>query len=133
MVAPSPYLLLPGTARAALTRYHEIFGGELTLHTYGDFGREDGPADAIAHGILAGPVDLFAADAAPGETAFGSSGLMFALLGAAAPATLHAWFDALGEGGEVVDPLQTRPWGASDGQVRDRHGVLWLVGYEPEA
>ena len=50
-----PYLLLPGTARAALTRYAEIFGGELALHSYADFGRDDGPADAIAHGVLSGP------------------------------------------------------------------------------
>jgi PhnB protein len=57
-----PYLLLPGTARAALTRYAEIFGGELTLHSYEEFGRDDGPADAIAHGTLSGVVTLFAAD-----------------------------------------------------------------------
>ena len=44
-----PYLMLPGTAREALTRYHEIFGGELQLNSYADFGRDDGPADAIAH------------------------------------------------------------------------------------
>ena len=30
----------------------------------------------------------------------------------------------------MVDPLQRRAWGASDGQVRDRYGVLWLIGYE---
>jgi PhnB protein len=30
----------------------------------------------------------------------------------------------------VVDDLQRRPWGASDGQVRDRYGVRWLIGYE---
>jgi PhnB protein len=26
--------------------------------------------------------------------------------------------------------LQSRPWGASDGQVIDRHGLHWLIGFE---
>ena len=38
--------------------------------------------------------------------------------------------EALAEGGEVIDALQERPWGAHDGQVTDRFGVPWLIGYE---
>ncbi len=129
MPAPEPYLLLPGTARQALTFYHEIFGGELTLNTFGEFGRDDGPGDAVAHGVLSGPVSLFAADVA-GEEPFGSSGLMFSLLGATSAEGLRAWFDALAEGGTIIDKLQARPWGATDGQVVDRYGVRWLVGFE---
>ncbi len=125
-----PYLHFAGTSREALSFYQGVFGGELTLHTYADFSRKDGPADAVAHGILVGTVSLFAADAAPGEEVFSSTGLMFSLLGAADSGTLAAWFRQLAEGGTVVDDLQIRPWGASDGQVRDRYGVLWLVGFE---
>ena len=131
MSAPEPYLLLPGTARQALTFYHEIFGGDLTLNTFVEVGRDDGPADAIAHGILRGPVSMFAADAA-GEDPFRSSGLMFSLLGTTSPAGLRTWFDALATGGTVLDELQPRPWGASDGQVVDRYGVRWLIGFEEE-
>jgi PhnB protein len=29
-----------------------------------------------------------------------------------------------------VDDLQKRPWGASDGQVIDRYGLPWLIGFE---
>ena len=130
MTSPKPYLLLPGTAREALTRYHEVFGGELVLNTYGDFNRMDGPADAVAHGMLQGRVELYAADAAPGEESFSSTGLMLTLLGTSTPDELTRWFRQLADGGTVVDDLQVRPWGASDGQVRDRFGVLWLVGYE---
>ncbi|BDV29423.1 VOC family protein [Microbacterium terricola] len=125
-----PYLHFDGTARAALTRYREVFGGELTLHTLSDFGRTDGPADAIAHGILEGTVSLFGADASGDDRPLRLEGVMFALLGTAEPATLEKWFAALAEGGEVVDPLQVRPWGAHDGQVIDRFGVRWLIGYE---
>ncbi len=129
MPGPEPYLLFPGTARQALTFYHGVFGGELTLNTFGDFGRDDGPAEAVAHGELDGPVSLFGADVA-GEEPFRSSGLMFSLLGRTSPADLAAWFAALGDGGSVLDALQDRPWGAVDGKVEDRYGVCWLVGWE---
>ncbi|MDI2036409.1 VOC family protein [Paenarthrobacter nitroguajacolicus] len=126
------YALFPGTARAALSFYVNVFGGELSLHTYKDFGRTDGPADAIAHGVLIGPVALAGADAADEETSLRTEGLMLSLLGAAEPAVLHSWFDKLAQDGRVVDPLTHKPWGASDGQVIDRHGLHWLVGYEPQ-
>jgi PhnB protein len=128
---PKPYVLFPGIAHEALTRYREVFGGELELHTYGEFGRSDGPADAVAHGMLQGPVTLFGADAGPDEDGFSSTGLLFALLGTAAPEELRSWFAALAEGGRVVEPLAERPWHAWDGQVRDRFGLTWLIGWEP--
>lgn len=130
MPAPAPYLHLPGTAQEALDFYHGVFGGETEAHTFAQFERTDGPASAIAHGVLRGPVDLFVSDAGEEEQRFHSEGLMFALLGHAESTTLRTWFAALAEGGDVVDPLQRRPWGASDGQVRDRFGVLWLIGYQ---
>ncbi|WGW12116.1 VOC family protein [Saxibacter everestensis] len=131
--APQIYVSFPGTARDALNFYAGIFGGELSLHTYEDFSRKDGPAGAIAHGELKGVVALAGADAAAGEKTARPEGIMLSLLGTAEPAVLHEWFDQLAVGGSVVDALAPKPWGASDGQVIDRHGLHWLVGYEPEA
>ena len=131
MAAPTPYLMFPGTARAALEFYAAAFGGETELYDYAAFGRTDGPGDAIAHGILRGPVELFAADAADGEHAPAFQGARLALLGTADPATLHAWFAALSEGATEVDELQPRPWGDADGTLVDRFGVAWLLGYQP--
>ena len=132
--SPTAYLTLPGTTQEALTFYGEIFGCSVRLHTLAEFGRTDGPADAVAHGYLAdGPVSLFASDATGDEPVFRSQGLMLALLGTADPHTLTSWFAALADGGHVVDHLQERPWGATDGQVVDRFGVHWLIGFEPEA
>jgi PhnB protein len=131
MTAPTPYLHLPGTAREALTFYGDVFGCAVQLHTLQEFGRTDGPADAIAHGFLReGPVELFAADAAGDEAPLRCEGMMLALLGTDAPSVLRSWFSRLSEGGRVVDDLQTRPWGATDGQVVDRFGLHWLIGFE---
>jgi PhnB protein len=131
VTAPTPYLHLPGTARDALAFYAGVFGGRVTAHSFADFGRTDGPADAVAHGQLVdGAVALFAADVAGDEPPLRTEGLMMSLLGAAPPATLRGWFTGLAAGGRVLEDLQRRPWGASDGQVVDRFGVHWLVGFE---
>jgi PhnB protein len=131
VTAPSPYLHLPGTAREALTFYADVFDCGVQLHTYDEFGRTDGPADAVAHGLLVdGPVTLFAADVAGEEPAFRAEGMMLALLGTTDPGTMSGWFRRLADGGRIVEELQERSWGASDGQVVDRHGVHWLVGFE---
>jgi len=131
MTDPRPYILFPGTAREALTFYGDVFGCAVQLHTFAEFNRADGPADAIAHGGLTrGPVALSGADVSGDERPVRSEGIMLALLGTAAPSTLRTWFSRLSEGGRVVDDLQKRPWGATDGQVIDRYGLLWLIGFE---
>lgn len=133
MTAPTPYLHLPGTAREALTHYAAVFGCGVQLHTYAEFSRTDGPPDAIAHGQLVdGPVSLSASDVAGDDPPLRVEGLMLALLGTDAPATLRAWFAGLAEGGRVLDDLQSRPWGATDGRVVDRVGIEWLIGFEGE-
>ena len=125
-----PYLHFPGTAREALTYYQSVFGGDVALASYSEFGRTDGPADAIAHGMLRGRVELFAADAGPEDETLDLHGVMFSLLGTAGPEESESWFRGLADGGRIVDPLQLRPWGDHDGTVIDRFGVTWLIGYQ---
>jgi PhnB protein len=55
------------------------------------------------------------------------------VLGGAATSKISARVDGLADGGDVIDALSREPWGASDGQVADRYGLRWLIGYEPGA
>ena len=133
MTDPAPYISFPGTAAQALTFYAEVFGGRAQLHTFAEFNRTDGPPEAIAHGyVVDAPVKLFASDVAGDEPPFRAEGLLFSLLGTADAQTLRSWFARLAEGGQVIDDLQRRPWGAHDGQVIDRYGLRWLIGFETE-
>ncbi|MDA8340640.1 MAG: VOC family protein [Actinomycetota bacterium] len=128
---PTPYVHFPGTAREALSFYGDVFGCSVQLHTFEELGRSDGPGDAVGHGYLRdGPVVLFGADVAGDERPVHCEGMMLSLLGTAAPANLRTWFARLSEGGRIVDDLQVRPWGDSDGQVIDRFGLHWLVGFQ---
>jgi PhnB protein len=131
MTGPTPYVHFAGTARQALSFYGDVFGCSVQLHTFEEFNRTDGPAQAIAHGFLTdGPVQLYGADVAGDEPSVRCEGMMLTLLGTASPAILADWFSRLSEGGRVVDDLQVRPWGAWDGQVIDRYGLHWLIGFE---
>jgi len=58
---------------------------------------------------------------------------MLSLLGIAEPALLHEWFDRLSVDGSVLDPLSPKPRAGSAGQVVDRHGLQWPIGYEHAA
>jgi len=131
MTDPTPYVHFPGTARDALTFYGDVFGCAVQLHTFEEFSRTDGPAEAIAHGsLMGGSVRLFGSDVAGDDPPVRCEGMMLSLLGTEAPSVLRQWFSKLSEGGQVLDDLQTRPWGASDGQVVDRYGLHWLIGFE---
>jgi len=68
MTGPAPYVLFPGTAREALTFYGEVFGCAVQLHSFGEFNRADGPADAIAHGYLAEGPSRCLAPTCPGTS-----------------------------------------------------------------
>ena len=130
----TPYIHFPGTAREALTFYGDVFGCRVQMHTLGDFKRTDGPADAIAHGsLMDGPVSLFGSDVTGNDAPVQCQGMMLSLLGTASPSVLREWFARLSEGGRVVDDLQKRPWGDFDGQVIDRYGLHWLIGFEGSA
>jgi len=129
----TPYLLFPGNAAEAMRHYQSVFGGELRMFDYAQFGRHDGPSDAIAHATLEGVVNLSGADAGIDADAVQMGGMFFSLLGTADASTLTGWFADLSVGGRVIDPLQRRPWGDWDGTLVDRYGIRWLIGYQPES
>ena len=56
MTDPTPYLHFPGTAREALTFYGEVFGCSVELHTFAEFSRDDGPAEAPVEADMVVPI-----------------------------------------------------------------------------
>lgn len=122
-----PYLNFAGNTREALTFYQSVFGGELTINTFGEYGVTEMPADGVMHADLGtDEFSLSASDAMPGdEESWGGTRVYLALMGDDL-ATLEAWFTALAEGGEVLVPLERQVWDDLYGQVKDRFGLEWM-------
>ena len=125
----NPYLNFDGNTRQALEFYHGVFGGELTLSTFGDMGAADAPdAAKIMHGQLETEAGytIMAADV-PGHMQYQApAGFSVSLSGDDGDA-LRGYFEKLAEGGTTAMPLEKQVWGDEFGMCTDKFGVPWLV------
>ena len=64
----NPYISFNDNAREAMEFYKEVFGGTLTLNTFGEYGAQGDEADKIMHGQLETDkgFTLMGADTPPG-------------------------------------------------------------------
>ena len=126
-ISVHPYLNFPGNAREAMEYYQIVFGGELTVLGFADFGMSDMPADGTMHAALIHPnFSIMASDAMPGaEQTWGGTRNYIAVMGDDA-ATMTDWFDRLTADGTPGVPLATQAWGDTFGDVKDKYGIEWL-------
>ena len=128
----NPYLSFRDQARAAMTYYQQVFGGELSITTFGEFGDpgdKDAPeADLVMHARLdtADGLVLMGADTPPHMEHTQPTGITVSLTGDE-PEKLRGWFDGLADGGTVTMPLEQQVWGDEFGMCVDRFGVPWMV------
>jgi PhnB protein len=132
----NPYLNFNGNARQALQFYQSVFGGELNLNTFADFGGQGSPdADRIMHGQLDTDVGytIMAADV-PGSMEYHSmAGCSVSLSGDDGDA-LRGYWEKLAAGGTITMPMQKQSWGDEFGMCVDGFGVPWLVNIsQPQA
>ena len=131
----NPYLSFRDTARDAMEFYQSVFGGELTLSTFGEFHASDDPAevDKIMHGQLETPggLVLMGADT-PASMELASQTNISVSVSGQDLAELQGYWDRLAEGGTVLQPFAQAPWGATFGMLNDKFGVPWLINAGPE-
>jgi PhnB protein len=126
----NPYLNFRDTARAAMEFYHGVFGGELTLSTFGEMHASEDPAEAdkVMHAALEipGGLTLMASDLPNSMPYSEPAGFSISLSGDD-EAELSRWFQQLADGGSVAMALEKAPWGDMFGMCTDRFGISWLV------
>jgi PhnB protein len=125
----NPYISFGGNAREAMEFYKDVFGGELSINTFADFGQADTPfADKIMHGQLetSSGFTLMAADTPPGMPYNPGDNIAVSLSGDDED-ELRGYWDKLSEGGTVSVPLEKQMWGDVFGMCADRFGIGWLV------
>jgi PhnB protein len=125
----TPYLNFPEGTRAAMEYYRSVFGGELTVSTFGEtpgMGLPESENDKVMHSMLevGSDMTLMAADVPPGMDASPNGTLT---LSGDDEDKLRGWWDALSSDGTVGVPLEKAPWGDSFGMCVDRFGVAWMV------
>ena len=132
MAILNPYLHFTGEAREVGEFYRSVFGGELTVMTFGDSGMTEHegqpiPADLVMHSQLTTDMgfNLMVSDAPPGMTEMTPNGHLS--LSGDESDVLTGYFEKLAEDGTVDVPLEVAPWGDAFGQVKDRFGVNWMV------
>ncbi|MEY2471050.1 MAG: PhnB protein [Actinomycetota bacterium] len=126
----NPYISFRDNAREALEFYRSVFGGELNVMSFADMpGVPTEPAekDKVMHGQLNGDngLVLMAADT-PDSMDYAPFNGSISLSGDD-ETTLTGYFDKLGAGGEIGEPLTKAPWGDTFGMCKDRFGVHWMV------
>jgi PhnB protein len=125
----NPYINFSGDARSAMEFYADVFGGTLTMNTYGEFGSPDGPeADKIMHGMLetTSGFTLMGADVPPGAELRPGDAISVCLSGDDTD-ELRGYWEKLSDGGTVSVPLEKQMWGDEFGLCVDRFGVHWMV------
>jgi PhnB protein len=125
----NPYIAFAGTAREAMEFYKSVFGGSLTLNTFGDFGAPDPSLnDKIMHAMLETDAGytIMASDTAPGMQITVGNNITISLSGDD-DAALRGYWEKLAESGTVTMPLEKQMWGDEFGQLIDRYGIPWMI------
>jgi PhnB protein len=125
------HLNFRGDARAALTFYQSVFGGEAVVVTYKDAGNLQDPseADQVMWGQVAADSGfrVMAYDVPArmpwnqGENAF------FVSLRGETTEEVTAYWHKLSDGATVLQPLGPAQWAPLYGMLKDRFGVTWVL------
>ncbi|MFD5102160.1 VOC family protein [Streptomyces albidochromogenes] len=126
----NPYISFDGEARSAMEFYREVFGGTLSLNTFGEFGEEKAgdAADKIMHAMLEtdSGFTLMGADVPPGMEHKAGNNIAVSVSGEDA-GELRGYWDKLSADGAVSVPLEKQMWGDVFGMCTDRFGITWMV------
>jgi PhnB protein len=126
----APYINFKGKAREAMELYQSIFGGELVLLTFNPDGppKAANPGENIMHARLeADGLVIMGSDGSPEHPTTIGDNIAIALSGYPDDSEkISMFFDQLGQGGNVKQPLKEESWGTF-GWLQDKYDINWMV------
>ena len=129
----NPYLFFDGNCRESMQFYQQIFGGELTVQTFGELDKNTPEVlkDRVMHAnLMGGEVEFFASDTM--ESGSLGNGKISMTLHGSDEEKLRKMFDQLSEGGKVNQALEKQVWGDVYGDLTDKYDVNWMVNIGTE-
>lgn len=144
-VTTTTHLNFSGDARSALDFYQSVFGGEVTIATYGDFGmpREIPGADKVVFGQIVtdegfrvmaydipgqsgGSADAAGSTRRENGTTITDQRFFVSVRGETLN-EVEAYWAGLSAGATVVEALAASAWSPGFGMITDRFGVTWIL------
>jgi PhnB protein len=144
-IRTTTHLNFRGDARAALEFYQSVFGGDITIATYGDFGMpKEIPG---AENVVFGQVETAEGFRVMGYDIPGQTGGTIAAAGSTHRENgttvtdqpffvsvrgetldeVQAYWAALSVGATIVEPLAASAWSPGFGMLTDSFGVTWIL------
>lgn len=126
----NPYMHFNGNAKEAMEFYKSVFGGELTMSTFGQ-GMPGGDAEDVekimhAQLLVGDSMTLMGSDT-PKHFAYTPGTSVTLSLSGTDEVELKGCWDKLSEGATVSQPLVAAPWGDQFGMLTDQFGMEWMV------
>ena len=123
----APYIFFKGDCEEAMRFYQEVFGGELSLHKFGEQGEEIPEgfagkisfAELISDGLRLRAVDSPIANPEARKVelqVFGDD-----------EKVMREIFKKLAEGGKAKHEMEEKPWGGISGRLFDKFSLDWVV------
>jgi len=144
-ITTTTHLNFRGDARAALEFYKTVFGGQVTIATYGDFGMpKDVPgADNVVFGqvesdegfrvmaydipgLSGGSTDHAGSTRRDNGTTITDQPFFVSVRGETI-SEVEAYWNKLSAGAVIVEPLAASAWSPGFGMLTDRFGVTWIL------
>jgi PhnB protein len=126
----NPYISFKDNAREAIEFYKSVFGGNLVINTFKEFGASQDPSEdnKIMHAQLEtdSGFTLMAADTPAGMEYSPGKNVSVSLSGDD-DKELRGYWEKLSPGAMVMMPLEPAPWGDTFGMLTDKFGIGWLV------
>jgi PhnB protein len=118
-------------ARAALTFYQSVFGGEIAIvthsQTYPEFAPEE--ADLVAWGQVESPdgFRIMAFDVPKARPYDAGISAVFVSVRGETAEEIQGYWDKLAQGGAVLFPIGPSGWSPLYGMLTDRFGITWVL------
>lgn len=144
-IKSTTHLNFRGDARTALEFYQQVFGGQLTIATYGDLGmpKDEPGADNVVFGEVEneGGFRVMGYDIpgvtggskASGGSTHRENGVtmtdqpFFVSVRGETLDEVQGYWDNLSAGASIIEPLAPSAWSPGFGMLTDTFGVTWIL------